>query len=132
MFSIKNDRDNINFEVKEHWNESLEEYCFRVYGECSFLKFDKNVYIHACKLVEFYKKLSDCYAILRGDCSIPSFSYEDDFSVSIKFDGKGGVLVSVKMKDNDQLGNHCTIEFFTDQTYIAYTLKEMKKTIENS
>ena len=136
MFAIKNDRDNINFEVKEHWkvskNQPWEEYCFRVYGKCSFLSFDKDVYMNANKLVEFYKKLSNCYATLHGDCMIPSFSYENDFSVSIKFDGKGGVLVSVQMKDNDQFGNHCKIEFATDQTYIAYTLKEMKHTLMNS
>ena len=132
MFSITNGRDAIQFEIAQHFpkgdNQPFDEYFLRVWGQSGFISFDKQVDATRHDLQGFYNSLKTHFDSLKGTCKAPSLSYDEDFSITLTFDGQGGVSVTAELRSVDQYRNRCTVEFATDQTFIADTLRDMKTT----
>ena len=132
MFSITNGRDTIRFEIARHFpkgdNQPFDEYFLRVWGQSGFLSFDKQVDATRHDLQGFYNSLKKHFDSLKGTCKVPSLSYDEDLSITLAFDGRGGVSVTAELRSVDQYRNRCTVEFATDQTFIAETLRDMKTT----
>ena len=132
MFSITNDRDAIHFEIAQHFpkgdNQPFDEYFLRVWGQSGFLSFDKQVDATRHDLQGFYNSLKKHYDSLKGTCKVPALSYDEDFSIALSFDRTGIVSVSAELRSVDGFRNRCTLEFATDQTFIADTLRDMKTT----
>lgn len=130
MFRIHNGHDALSFEISQHFplspNQPIEEYFLRVRGSCGFLTFDKEFEATRQALLTFYTKLKHCYDTLDGVCDMPSFSYEEDFSICLTFTRTGQVHVAAAMRENDWQSISCRFEFETDQTYLAETLRGMK------
>ena len=132
MFTITNGFEYISFEVNDHFpisdSQSWESYFLRVKGVSDFISYDKIIDADGLRLKEFYSKLKDCYEALQGTCEMKKFSYDADFSIKLVFDRLGGVQVTASIISLHRNYNNCNIEFYTDQTFIADTLTEMKKT----
>ncbi len=132
MFSITNGHDAIHFEIAQHFpkgdNQPFDAYFLRVRGQSGFLSFDKQVPAVDCELKRFYENLQKHYKTLTGVCKVPYLDYDEDFSINLSFDGLGGVHVTAELRSVDQYRNQCTVEFDTDQTFIAETLRDMKAT----
>ena len=132
MFSITNGRDTIRFEIAQHFpkgdNQPFDEYFLRVWGQSGFLTFDKQVGATHYYLKRFYDALQKHFDTLRGTCKVPSLSYDEDFSIALSFDRTGIVSVSAELRSVDGFRNYCTLEFATDQNFIAETLRDMKTT----
>ena len=132
MFSITNGRDAIHFEIAQHFPKGdiqpFDEYFLRVWGQSGFISFDKQVDATRYGLQGFYNSLKKHFDSLRGTCKVPSLSYDEDFSITLAFDRTGGVFVTAELQSVDQYRNRCTMEFATDQTFIAETLRDMKTT----
>ncbi len=132
MFSITNGRDAIHFEIAQHFPKGdiqpFDEYFLRVWGQSGFLTFDKQVDATHHDLKRFYDALQKHFDTLRGTCKVPSLSYDEDFSMTLAFDRTGGVSVSATLRSVDGYRNQCTVEFTTDQTFIAKTLRDMRAT----
>ncbi len=132
MFSITNGHDAIHFEIARHFpkgdNQPLDEYFLRVWGQSGFLSFDKQVGATLYDPKRFYDALQKHFDTLRGTCKVPSLSYDEDFSITLAFDRTGGVSVSATLRSVDGYRNQCIVEFTTDQTFIAKTLRDMKAT----
>ncbi len=132
MFGITNGRDAIHFEIAQHFpqgdRQPFDEYSLRVYGQSGFLTFDKQVDATRHDLKRFYDTLQKRFDTLKGICDVPSLSRDEDFSIRLAFDGLGGVRVTAELRSVDQNRNQCAVEFYTDQTFIAATLRDMKIT----
>ena len=132
MFSITNGHDTIRFEIAQHFpkgdNQPFDEYFLRVWGQSGFLTFDKQVGATHYDLKRFYDALQKHFDTLRGTCKVPSLSYDEDFSIALSFDRTGIVSVSAELRSVDGFRNYCRLEFATDQTFIAETLRDMKTT----
>ena len=132
MFSITNGHDAIHFEIAQYFpkgdNQPYDEYFLRVWGQSGFLSFDKQVGATRHDFQGFYDKLKKHFNSLKGTCTVPSLSYDEDFAITLTFDGRGGVEVSAELRSMDQYRNRCTVEFCTDQTFIAEALRDMKTT----
>ena len=132
MFSITNGRDAIHFEIARHFPKGdiqpFDEYFLRVWGQSGFISFDKQVDATRHDLQGFYNSLKKHYDSLKGTCKVPSLSYDEDFSIALSFDRTGIVSVSAELRSVDRYRNRCTVEFCTDQTFIAETLRDMKTT----
>ena len=132
MFSITNGRDAIHVEIAQHFpqgdNQPFDEYFLRVWGQSGFLTFDKQVDATRHDLKGFYDDLQKHFDTLKGTCKAPSFSYDEDFSITLTFDRTGSVAVSAELRSVDSYRNQCTVEFATDQTFIAKALRDIKTT----
>ena len=132
MFTISNGRDSISFEIEQTFfkseNQPYDEYFLRVWGQCDFLAFDKQVDATRHDIDAFFRRLKQCYDALAGVCDVPSLSYEEDFSIRLSFSPTGAVQVTATMRDNGMYANQCRLEFDTDQTFIAETLRGMRAT----
>ena len=132
MFSITNGRDAIHFEIARHFpkgdNQPFDEYFLRVWGQSGFISFDKQVDATRHDLQGFYNSLKTHFDSLKGTCKVPSLSYDEDFSIALSFDRTGTVSVSAELRSVDGFRNYCTLEFATDQTFMADTLRDMKTT----
>ena len=132
MFSITNGHDTIHFEIAQHFpkgdNQPFDEYFLRVWGQSGFISFDKQVSATRFYLEELHDRLQAHYRSLHGICNMHAFSYDEDFSLMVTFYRTGRVRVISKMMELKGLRNHCTVEFETDQTFIAETLRDMKTT----
>ena len=132
MFSITNGRDAIHFEIAQHFpkgdNQPFDEYFLRVWGQSGFISFDKQVDATRHDLQGFYNSLKKHFDSLKGTCKVPALSYDEDFSIALSFDRTGTVSVFAELRSVDGFRNYCTLEFATDQTFIAETLRGMKTT----
>ena len=132
MFSITNGRDAIHFEIAQHFPKGdiqpFDEYFLRVWGQSGFISFDKQVDATRHDLQGFYNSLKKHYDSLRGTCKVPALSYDEDFEITLDFNRQGGVFVTAELRSVDGFRNFCRLEFATDQTFIAETLRDMKTT----
>ena len=134
MFSITNGREAIHFEIARHIPKEeqhpYDEYFLRVWGQSSFISFDKQVNTTLTDIKNLYRELKRCYQSREDICVIPSLGYDEDFSISFFFDGRGSVRVCAELLSVDWSRNRCTVEFDTDRTFIAETLRDIRATFD--
>ena len=132
MVTIGNGTEYISLEVTRHFpvsdNQPWEAYFLRVSGKCSFLSFDLDpVGAHKTELEKWYHKLKACYDALSDECVVERFGYNENFSLRLRFEKTGRVAVTAVIAD-PTVENKCEIRFYTDQTFIAITLDQIKQT----
>lgn len=129
---IKNDENYyIDFKILKILDEEyhLGGKCIEIMidAKVSFLTANFCTYTSTVVLKNLYNKLLTCYEISAGLTSIKEFNYENDITLSFYFSNLGHAKVNMTIKSNDEHDNKCEMCFYTDQTFIAEFLLELKK-----
>lgn len=131
-FSISNGSEYITFDVVRYYEELYEPlacYALRIHGAVDFLQFDQECFAFAKALQELYSQMQNAYQTLSGTVCMDSFHYDSNFSLQMKFDKTGNVLVHASMRGICASNTACDMEFTTDQTFVQKTLRDMKETL---
>lgn len=125
-FSIKNENNFIKFEKVDFYDDS-QDYEFIVNAKCeSFIIQNKTIWVNKNEFLNFYKKMQSCYENLKGEL-VSEFEYDTDIKLKLSFNELGHVVVECDFFSYGGYTCKCHIEFGTDQTFIAETLKEIKE-----
>lgn len=131
MAVIRNENgDKIDFIPEKYFsladNQPWECWFVRVVGSCGFVSFDTIVEMSSKKLQEFYEKAYGCYKQLKGSFLLTKFSYDEDISVGMGADTSGHIFFKMSLLSHRCPGTDCNVLFYTDQTFVATFLQELK------
>ena len=128
-FVLKNENCNIQFEFNKFFDDS-QDFEFNVNAKSGcFIVQNKIVWVHKNDLFNFYKKLQDCYDKLQGEVE-SKFEYDEEIKLKLSFNKLGQVKVECAFFDYSEFSGKCYMEFVTDQTFIAESLKELKEILK--
>ena len=125
---IKNDRNEF-FEIKiEKVNEEFpDNYNVTLNAKSSFITLTKKTFALKSTLSKLLFVLTRLSKNKKGSFSVESFSYNDDFSLDVRFEESGQTVIHSYIKSSEDIGNECDICFLTDSSYLEKALEELKK-----
>ena len=128
-FVIKSENAFIECDYVKFYEDS-QDFEFIVNSKSgNFIIENKTVWAHKNELLNFYKQLQECYDKLQGEVE-SEFEYDEEIKLKLSFNKLGQVRVECDFFDYSEFSGKCHIEFGTDQTFIAETLKELKEILK--
>lgn len=115
--------------LDDKYLENEKSFELQITANVAFLKINFVTYSHTAVLTKLYSDLEYAYENCSGEVDIDAFSYEKDVSLKISFMANGHVNIKMMIKSNDNLGNNCSLNFMTDQTFIKSFLTELKNSL---
>ena len=92
-FTIENAKSHINMHLTKIYEDTDDfEFCLNVKCGCFVIK-DKIIYTSRIDLINFYKKLNECFVNLNGEIK-SEFEYDEDIIIYLTFDKLGKVKIS--------------------------------------
>ncbi len=128
-FTIKSELDFIEIYLSEifgypdttcHWGGYDSESELRI--QSGDFQVNSKLYTSTGDIYSFYTELKECNEVLKGSATYKS--YEGNLSFTCAYDNGGHVKVSGNFTDH--MYNKLQFEFNTDQTYVTYTVNQLK------
>lgn len=79
-------------------------------------------------LYEFYRELSGVYEKLNGTANYKVYMPENDLTFAVEFN-RDRVKIAGKFRDDPCENNSLEFELFSDQSYFAEVLRDLKKVV---
>jgi hypothetical protein len=134
-FTIKGNSDFITLKYEEvfgfpettcHWGGYDAHVILEIQSGGFYVK--SKLYTSTGELFEFFQKLKICNEKLNGSCKF--ITYEKDLEFVAEYDNLGHVIIKGEYSERSEFNNKLIFEFFTDQTFINVTLKELEIIID--
>ncbi len=130
---IENGNQLVSMEIVDRFekgkNQPWEAYRMRVRGKGTFSTFDMFADADRRSLEALYSSLVRFYEEPEGEL-MNRFSHDGNFCLKMEFELTGRVKVEADIYDVPMEQNQCHIEFYTDQTFIAQSIEQLKKMLE--